>query len=449
MESKGFQEIIISAPLQYPETYSLINKSDPSKSISIVVDQMEVDVLTIRDVEERISKKLPSKDLIEITETFYSNNLDPREALSYFQDIQPLYFKIKDSILVEPDSFFKVESFRIPIATHLSGSELFDEISKSSGIPLDCFFVLLNNGKTTKRLSRRAEKIDLELQKETKLILKPVAQGDIPITISIQGESKDVRVALSSTVEQLKELIDIYLEVPGDALRLVFDSEALIDEQKLSFYKIQAGSKITCFRTNRASPESMGTFMFVDVSNDSIAERREFVKEAPEWRIVRRPGLCLEGKCTNKDCKANGKYVIINKGFGLFDVGKNRYDDDVICPMCKKIVDFETCAFSNCLYSYVGKKFVDRKLTLVRNIEPKRVGDYYLRFDPSDDNKVVWECLKITTMDPKSESVSPTEMCQVCKKKVGEDCVLLSCKVHKIDKTCVTSSGINKCHACK
>jgi len=39
----------------------------------------------------------------------------------------------------------------------------------------------------------------------------------------------------------------------------------------------------------------------------------EWSKNAPDWRIAKM-GLCLEGKCTNKQCKAYNSTVIINMG---------------------------------------------------------------------------------------------------------------------------------------
>ena len=53
---------------------------------------------------------------------------------------------------------------------------------------------------------------------------------------------------------------------------------------------------------------------FVDLSNSKGLKRIEWSSYAPDWRIAR-PGLCLEGTCTNKDCKAQADKVVINIGF--------------------------------------------------------------------------------------------------------------------------------------
>lgn len=64
------------------------------------------------------------------------------------------------------------------------------------------------------------------------------------------------------------------------------------------------------------------------------------------------PGLSLEGLCTNAQCKAFLRDVIVNKRMGVFDL---IYDDDTNkCPMCKEHVKCDTCAFNNCEYSYTG-----------------------------------------------------------------------------------------------
>ena len=342
-----------------------------------------------------------------------------------------------------------MEPFRFPISSTSTGADLFGELSSFSGIPADRFLVILNNGGTLKRLSRHNDEIKIDFSKEAKLMLRPVTPGKMPVLIVVnKSETGTVYVDISSTVEELKELIDINLKLPCDLIKLVYDGDSLSDEQKLSKYNIQAGSKIICFRNNRAKQEGMGTVNFVDISNNSAAKELQFTTTAPEWRVAS-PGLCLEGKCPTEDCPAKGKYVIMNWGYGIFDVAKDRYKTK--CPMCNESVAFETCAFNNCIYTFVGQKFVNKELKSVKSEAPQKVGNCYLRFDPTGNNTVEWASLKIVAKDPKKEKdvISPTDLCQVCKNKVEKDCVSLKCAVHKVDKKCNEKFGTDTCQVCK
>ena len=85
---------------------------------------------------------------------------------------------------------------------------------------------------------------------------------------------------------------------------------------------------------------------------------RDFVPSAPDWRVAV-DGLNLEGLCNNKNCEAYKKWVIINIGFGIFDLILNEKPTN--CPICKKPVFPETCAFSTCSYRYSGIKIIPGK----------------------------------------------------------------------------------------
>jgi hypothetical protein len=64
---------------------------------------------------------------------------------------------------------------------------------------------------------------------------------------------------------------------------------------------------------------------------------------APNYRRIC-PGLNLEAICSNKSCLAYDKKVWIQKGFGMFNMGKEI--NICICPLCK----FKTLPATNIGY---------------------------------------------------------------------------------------------------
>lgn len=59
-------------------------------------------------------------------------------------------------------------------------------------------------------------------------------------------------------------------------------------------------------------------FKMPDLAKKEVIKKYQFNQKAPNHRIARK-GLCLEGKCTNKDCEVFGKMVIMPMGYATFD----------------------------------------------------------------------------------------------------------------------------------
>jgi len=93
---------------------------------------------------------------------------------------------------------------------------------------------------------------------------------------------------------------------------------------------------------------------FVDIDNNAGARNIGFSSTAPDWRMVKESGLCLEGKCMNRSCRAFGHNVIISKGMGTYDLVFDSHENE--CPVCSEHVKTTKCAFTDCLYSYTGVK---------------------------------------------------------------------------------------------
>lgn len=427
-------DIIISDTLECPQFFRLVNKSDPSLVYSIAVEGLEMNTMTIREAEKRISERLPTGAFIEILETYYSGNIDSDEYLSYFQDLQPLYFTIKKEIPVEVHSSFKKPPFKLRFSTNASGTLLFQEIAAALNVKPESFLVVLQNGAKSNKLSRSNKKIEINLQKDSKLVIKPVNGGSMPISVKVNNNDiKKISVGPETTVEEIKELLDIQYGLPCDMLKLIFDGDSLSDSTKISNLLIKPGDTIVCFRTNRAMYESVGVFNFADIDNKDNSKKIEFSKSAPEWRIAR-PGLCLEGICKTPDCPARGQYVVMNMGMGIFDLYVDQKKPQ--CPMCENCVKLETCAFNNCSYMYVGRRFVGSEHQVFKPQKAIPVGNFYLRFDPTEDKQVVWTSLKIVTKKTE-DGGSEQEHCLSCKgilAKGTEEALPCGHKIHKACK---------------
>eukprot|EP00898_Chlorokybus_atmophyticus_P004728 jgi/Chlat1/5256/Chrsp33S08964 len=98
---------------------------------------------------------------------------------------------------------------------------------------------------------------------------------------------------------------------------------------------------------------SVPSVPFVDVSDATAMQHFPWAKIAPPWCSAAR-GLCIEGYCRNRSCKAWQNRVIVNLYYSTFDLvldaGSGR------CPACGSVVQPRTCAFNNCEWRYTGVK---------------------------------------------------------------------------------------------
>ena len=137
---------------------------------------------------------------------------------------------------------------------------------------------------------------------------------------------------------------------------------------------------------------------FVDVGNESGLQHLKFSTTAPDWRGAK-AGLCLEGKCLNTSCRAHGRQVIINIGLGQFNIVSDVDAQTCKCPICSQYVEPTTCAFTNCLWRWSGKKKPGNGLPPVE-IPPchwKEVENAYDRFNEQASGSVTWLKLILET----------------------------------------------------
>ncbi|CAF1536743.1 unnamed protein product [Rotaria sordida] len=140
---------------------------------------------------------------------------------------------------------------------------------------------------------------------------------------------------------------------------------------------------------------------FVDLSDGSGLKRLNWSTSAPEW-LIASPGLCLEGQCTNRSCKAYSQTVIMNIRFKKFDMLLGVNETTCKCPMCQKYVKPKTCAFNRCWWCWKGVKEGGAG-------EPpkpcsgnwKEADNAYHRFDEQISGSVTWRQLIIEAVENK------------------------------------------------
>merc|ERR1712093_661207 len=78
--------------------------------------------------------------------------------------------------------------------------------------------------------------------------------------------------------------------------------------------------------------------------------------DLPDWRTAC-SGLNYEGRCSNPRCKAHGKAVIIQRGYGNFNIAEDPLDHRD-CPECQQPCDEEPTTFvlSSCVWTWEGRK---------------------------------------------------------------------------------------------
>mgnify|MGYP000910451117 CR=1 FL=1 len=435
VEKSKFKEIILSTPLEYPQQFYLLNKHNPAEAYSIVIDQTEEDVITIREIEQRLVKYVGP---IEITDTYSAPNINPDEVFSYFKGLFPLYFTPRTEIKLKFDESFPSspsgktrEDLTIRLPNKINCVQLYQEVSEKILLDSTMFYLQLKQGDKFIKLSRNNPQIKVEYKKDDTLIVKPLRPGNITVILTNSNSSDlPVKIGEKTTVDELKEIIDIMHKIPSDRIKLVFQSETLAGGKVLTTIGVKEGSRIQYMKSAQPNQETGGTLNFVD---PDVAEKQiiQFSKTAPEWRLAS-SGLCLEGICNNNSCVAFGCWVIMNKGFGLFNAIDNRLTNR--CPKCNKIVPFATCGFNNCNYEFIGTRFEEGER--VNENSSNEVGNEYLRYDPTEktveiDGKqkktvVEWATLKIITR--KLGDIGNN--CQICLKPVLSDPWRLPCNHH-------------------
>lgn len=114
-------------------------------------------------------------------------------------------------------------------------------------------------------------------------------------------------------------------------------------------------------------------------------------EDAPWYREIS-DGMCWLCYCQNAKCPANKQLVVINKGFGVFSIGREMQVIRCPCCMSTKQLQVRNCGFVNCEWAMRG--------ILQKNKESKiyadgRTYDSKLYTFKECDYKSIWLALDI------------------------------------------------------
>lgn len=205
---------------------------------------------------------------------------------------------------------------------------------------------------------------------------------------TLTGKNITVHPSPFDTVHDVKELIQDSENTPPDEQRLIWNGRQMEDLRALSHYNIEDGSTLHLLVRLRGGGDLPVTF--ADVADSGALKRIQFSRSAPDYRLAK-PGLCLEGRCTNTRCSAFGKMGILNNGFQDYDLARGATRP---CSQCHNDVMPTTCAFNNCMWRYEGQKAGEGHSVVGPWTE---VGNAYHRFDEGDG--VDWTRLFLQVRD--------------------------------------------------
>ena len=162
------------------------------------------------------------------------------------------------------------------------------------------------------------------------------------------GKSYDIEVESGDTIEELKDKIQLEIDIPNIQQRLIFTGRELDGTKTISDYNIQKESTIHLVidRIGRN----------IDRVNDRLIDHQTQTANAdtPNYLCIRR-GLNIRSRCHNKYCDSqeyDGR-ILLYHGYGEFDIEKIREKSS--CPGCGEDLGLITCGFFECDFEYKGK----------------------------------------------------------------------------------------------
>lgn len=225
------------------------------------------------------------------------------------------------------------------------------------------------------------------------------------------GKIITIYILKDALVEDVKAAICKIEGIPANEQRLIFAGKQLEDYRTLLDYGIEREATIHLVLRLKGNGIDK---IFVNVNKTDCIVEKEFDLIAPEWRYCKH-GANVEGKCTNKYCVAYNHYVIIQLGYGKFDILDCKR---CRCPCCNSFVDVTKPYFCYCEWRIISTtKDGDEEIKRWRKIEKG--------YETYDEEKAGYE--KYTTLliqakeldeSPSSEANKINNVCCICHKSL-------------------------------
>lgn len=164
------------------------------------------------------------------------------------------------------------------------------------------------------------------------------------------GETIDLIARSYYTVSSLKDKIANLKGFPASQQQLLYANKPLSDENHLSDYGIQQGDMLFLLLKYAG-----GMTIFVQFCFNSLESvvRKQLVKSGLVYRKVK-PGISFSSRCRNASCRAFGDYIVVNKGYGGFDIA--RISGNLPCPVCRSLAEPSTnCRFYKAMWVFQGQ----------------------------------------------------------------------------------------------
>ena len=385
-------------------------EDDGMETVQSVIPKIEKELGRVRGLSEDKRVKVTS-----IVRTEGCKRCSPSETVDYYL-IDGCGWLVKTIVkkLLRQDQPGKVtvsmpsKSVSVEVTGSLTVMGLKLKIERKEGITRDQQHLFANSVELDN--DRTLEEHCIESEEIIYLTKKSLRHSHVFVKTPA-GMTIPIEVTENLTVMDLKVRIQEKGGIPPDDQRLIVNGYGMTNYRTLEEHGIEPDAIIHLFWRMTGGGASVGV-EFADVSSADGLKRKGWSKSAPLWRVAN-PGLCLEGVCRNEKCSANGKHVIINKGYCEFDLIEDRHN--CYCPICQKQVIPTTCGFNNCRWKWVGRKIdqqTQRPVTI--RADWKVADDAYHYFDETKSGTANWLRLKIYVTAKRASDDELYKICAIC-----------------------------------
>jgi hypothetical protein len=227
-----------------------------------------------------------------------------------------------------------------------------------------------------------------------------------------------LHVDSTSTVSTLKAIVKDRIDTTYEDQRLLFAGKLLEDDkQTLHDVNICNNCTVIMIRKNKETTTQNDT-------NTSKTLRNNRTIKENDW-FSAGDGINLHGTCQNNRCDAFQKDVIVQLGYGMYDVITQKHEI-CLCPGCHQQFNVDKCGFQNCSYMMRGMKQLKEGTEMVQwtNWKETMISTWEM-FEFFTENQEDWVTLKF----------------YVNKQKMGKCCGICGEEVLKSSR----EKGVKKC----